>query len=106
MLWLEWRAHIGKPLPPSIMGHVIINEEDMQEFEQYSDDNVPKHRALMPYSDLLALWYTKVKCITPTLHLANGLMYMSLSHSQVDEVITWIEGMQRQYHQQGELALQ
>ena len=106
LLWLEWRAHAGKAVPTSVMEHVIISESDMQEYELYCKENLPKDKALMPCNELLLLWCTKIRKSRPMLHHANGLTYLALFPSQVDQLLTWISEMRQQHDEMGQQVFQ
>lgn len=101
-LWLDYRSFCNMPTLRIIDDFVIISIELHNHFDAFKRSEVAKFNglSLLPAIELLKLWSIHSRVSLSTVS-SYGKLYVSLSASQLDDLIEWVTEMRIQFMSQG-----
>lgn len=105
LLWLESRDyHKLAPLRSlDHLGFVVVNEEEMKEFESFRHKNVQLGSSIFRCNHLLNLWLLNHKEVSQ--HLLFGAFHVCLKQEQVDDLCKWVLELRGQVGKKGRQIL-
>ena len=105
VLWLESREYHSLPVPRSLdaLGFIVVNEEEMEEFESFKRDNVQLGSSIVKCNHLLNLWLLNHKEVSQ--HSLYGTVHVHLSQEQVDDLCEWVLELRDQVDKKGRQIL-
>ena len=105
LLWLESRTY-HKLTPLHVLGHlgfVVVNNETMEEFEEFKLKEVPSGFSVFKCNHLLNLWLSNHKEVHQ--YTQYGASHVCLQFKQVDNLCEWVTQLREEVQKKGRQIL-
>ena len=105
LLWLESRIY-HKLTPLRVLrplGFVIVNNEEMEDFEEFKLKEVPSGFSVLKCNQLLNLWLSNHKEVHQ--YTQYGAGHVRLQLKQVDNLCQWVTQLREEVQKKGRQIL-